>query len=286
MISVVLPVRDGAATIAAQLDALTLQSPSPASWELVVVDNGSTDDTAGVVGAYAERLPLRVVDAPLRANLAYARNAGVNAAVGDKIAFCDADDVVGDGWLAAVDRALETHPIVGYRFEWDRLNDPGDLVGRHRFQANGLETFFGQQVVSGAMAVVRTLWDELGGNNEQWSFTGEDYEFCLRAFRQLGVVGWFEPQALYHVRMRSSVGATFRQARRYGRAHVALFSEFVEDRPSAWQRAADGARAWWWIVTRVPVAVVRPTRRTLWARRAGVRLGRLTETLRSREFLP
>lgn len=286
MFSVVLPVRNGAATIATQLDALTLQATAGLSWEVVVVDNGSTDATLDVVAGYSDRLPIRVVDAPLRANLAYARNVGVASAGGDKIAFCDADDVVGDGWLAAVDAALDEHPIVGYRFEWDLLNEPGDLIGRHRFQAAGLEQFFGLPVVSGAMAVQRSLWTALGGNNEAWSFTGEDYEFCLRAARLTGAVAHFEPNAVYHVRMRSTARSSFRQARRYGRAHVALFKEFVDDRPSPRQRAVDGVRGWWWVVLRLPLAAADRSRRPLVARRLGMRVGRLSESLRSRTFLP
>src|SRR5688500_9296124 len=97
--SVVVPVRDGAATIGEQLAALA-QQDFPGSWEVVVADNGSRDGTADVVRSFRDRLPgLRLVDASARPGASHARNAGAAAATGEVLAFCDADDVVDPGWL-------------------------------------------------------------------------------------------------------------------------------------------------------------------------------------------
>ncbi|MYR59535.1 glycosyltransferase, partial [Streptomyces sp. SID625] len=75
----------------------TYQGP----WEVVVVDNGSVDGTPEVARAARAVLPaLRIVDARDRAGESYARNRGIAEARGDLVAFCDADDVAAEGWLA------------------------------------------------------------------------------------------------------------------------------------------------------------------------------------------
>src|SRR4051794_16576472 len=101
LLTVVLPVRDAEAYLAEQLAALGRQTYT-GEWEVVVVDNGCTDGTLAVVDAWRARLPdVRVVAAPRR-GLNRARNAGAAAARGELLAFCDADDVVCDGWLTAL----------------------------------------------------------------------------------------------------------------------------------------------------------------------------------------
>lgn len=286
-LSVVLPVLNGEKTIAEQLKALARQRDPEIAWEIVVVDNGSTDATASIVRRYArDDLKLRLVDAAREHNLAYARNVGVDAAEGSLIAFCDADDVVADDWALETVRALCLHPFVAFAFEYERLNTAAALVGRSRFQSEGIERFFGLPIASGSLGVNRSVWENVGGNDERWSFTGEDFEFSLRVRQVLGVEPFFAEGAVYHCRLRSGWQPTFRQARRYGRGHVALFRRYVADRPSRSQRLGDAGRAWWWIVTRAPPALVRPRRRQLWARRAGMRVGRAIESVRERQFLP
>ena len=80
-----IPAHDVGATLGAQLDALLAQEWA-GTWEIVVVDNRSTDDTAGVARAATRpRDPrVRVVDAPDRAGLCHARAVGIAAARGGR----------------------------------------------------------------------------------------------------------------------------------------------------------------------------------------------------------
>src|SRR5665213_4169463 len=99
MISVVLPVRDGLPWLDEQLGALAAQHCDE-PWEVVVADNGSSDASVALARDWAERCAaMRVLDASARVGPAAARNAGVMAARGELLAFCDADDVVQAGWL-------------------------------------------------------------------------------------------------------------------------------------------------------------------------------------------
>src|SRR3712207_5405247 len=111
-VSVVIVMRNAAATIGEQLEALSRQDYA-GPWEVVVADNGSTDDSVAVVRQWEGRLPgLQIVDASLRRGVSYARNAGVVASSGEVIAFCDADDVAEPDWLRRLVAGLGDADIV------------------------------------------------------------------------------------------------------------------------------------------------------------------------------
>ena len=104
-ISVVLPVRDDAPALRSCLAALARQD-RPAD-EIVVVDNGSSDDLLAVIAA-AERdqdLPLRLLQEP-RPGVSFAAHAGYDAASHQIIARCDADSIPPSSWLARIERQL------------------------------------------------------------------------------------------------------------------------------------------------------------------------------------
>nr|WP_245978593.1 glycosyltransferase [Aurantiacibacter xanthus] len=88
---------------------VALRAPEGATWEMIVVDNGSTDETSAVIEAFADRLPLRRVWQPV-AGLSNARNAGVAAAKGDYICWTDDDVELDPDWLAAYARAFQRYP--------------------------------------------------------------------------------------------------------------------------------------------------------------------------------
>lgn len=93
--SVVVPARDAERTIAACLAALTRQSLAPADVEVIVVDDGSTDDTAAIAARFAGVRVLRQG----RRGADAARRAGAAAARGELVAFADPDDVPPEDWL-------------------------------------------------------------------------------------------------------------------------------------------------------------------------------------------
>jgi cellulose synthase/poly-beta-1,6-N-acetylglucosamine synthase-like glycosyltransferase len=105
-VSVVVPVYNGARTIAACLEAIGRQE-FDGETELIVVDNGSTDATAAIIARYGFA---RMVACATRGPAA-ARNAGIAAARHPVIAFTDSDCVPGPGWLTALTAALR--PDIG-----------------------------------------------------------------------------------------------------------------------------------------------------------------------------
>jgi glycosyltransferase involved in cell wall biosynthesis len=280
-LSVILCVHNGAATMRGQLDALVAQEWDE-PWEIVVVDNASTDGSAAVATEYLGRgAPVRVVAAAERLGLSYARNVGVAQARGRSVAFCDDDDRVGAGWVAAMGHALVAHRVVASRMEYEELSDPGALTGRADFQSEGIEHLFGYPIVNGASGWRRDLWLALGGNDESLDFSGEDHDMALRALLHEGVTPHFAEDAVYHCGRRQGLRPTFTQARRYGRAQVVLYSRYGRGRAGAATPLGLALKQWAWLVKHAAGARD-PAQQTLWGWRAGLRVGRLEGSLRER----
>ncbi len=108
MISVVIPAYNAARTLGACLHALNRSSFPREQYEVIVVDDGSTDETA----ALAESLGARVIRRPNRGPAA-ARNRGVEAARGDLILFTDADCEPAPDWIAQMVGTFGDPDIVG-----------------------------------------------------------------------------------------------------------------------------------------------------------------------------
>jgi glycosyltransferase involved in cell wall biosynthesis len=109
-ITMIICTRDRAAQLSKVLgSAADLQVPRGIKWELLIVDNGSTDGTDEVARSYQDRLPLRLVRED-RAGLSNARNKGVEEAAGRYICWTDDDVVLDPQWLAAYWAAFQRHP--------------------------------------------------------------------------------------------------------------------------------------------------------------------------------
>ena len=111
MIDVVLPTHNGADTIERTLQALCDVADPPGGWQLIVVNNASTDETRHIIHRFSGDLPLLYVEEP---NLGKpnAMNAGIARASGDLVVFTD-DDVIPDRqWLCEWRRVADAHPEI------------------------------------------------------------------------------------------------------------------------------------------------------------------------------
>ena len=180
VITVIVPVRNEAAHLGEQLDALGRQT-FDGPWEILVVDHNSTDGTPDIVREWQARLPsLRLERAPLARNVAGVRNRGVELASADLLAFCDGDDVVADGWLAAIVEGLAGDDLVVGPRDATRLNAPGSF--RYRPPVGGNEQFGnGKFILASGMnfAVHREAYLAVGGSDETIGH-GEDIDFGIR----------------------------------------------------------------------------------------------------------
>ncbi|TAK91061.1 MAG: glycosyltransferase family 2 protein [Burkholderiaceae bacterium] len=110
-ISVIITTYNGSRWIAAALDSVLAQTLAPA--EIIVINDGSTDDTAHVIARYAPRV--QCIDQP-NAGISAARNRGILCATGDALAFFDDDDIWLPQKLARQAALLDAHAEVGVVF--------------------------------------------------------------------------------------------------------------------------------------------------------------------------
>ena len=192
-VSVVIPARDAAATLPRTLAALEAQTLDRPRFEVLVVDDGSSDATAALAGAspVVDRV-VHVRGAAGAAGPGAARNAGVAEARSPLVAFTDADCFPEPGWLAAGLAALEAADLVQGRVVPERPPGPYDRT----VNVPGLHGLF----ETANLLVRRELLDALGG------FTpgprpfggkelGEDTSFGWRA-RRAGARVAFAPGAV------------------------------------------------------------------------------------------
>jgi GT2 family glycosyltransferase len=227
-----------------------------------------------IVEQYRARLPdLRSVDASARQGQPYALNVGAQAAYGEALAFCDADDVVGAGWVAAMGEALSKHDFVACGFEVERLNAPWVQESHGNPQRDGIQQYRNPPYLphagGGSLGVKRSLWEAIGGFDESLPIL-HDTDFCWR-LQLRGTELHFVPAAVVHVRYRDTFRAMYRQAHGYGIYNVLLYKRYRRLGMSklSWKSSA---RAWMRLVKQL-AQVHRKGGRAQWVWHYGFRVG-------------
>ncbi|MGE5335587.1 MAG: glycosyltransferase family 2 protein [Nitrososphaerota archaeon] len=122
-VSVIVPVYNGEKYVAAAIDSVRAQTCD--EWELVVVDDGSTDGTAAVLARHARDPRIRVCHQENQ-GLAASRNRGLALSKGEHVAFLDADDLWVCSYLTRMVRALTANPSAVAAFAgWQYVDENG-----------------------------------------------------------------------------------------------------------------------------------------------------------------
>jgi GT2 family glycosyltransferase len=225
---------------------------------------------------------LRLVDGFEQQGQPYALNAGVAAAKSDALAFCDVDDEVGEGWVAAMGDALKQHDFIAARFDFEKLNAPWTVKYRPNSQSKGIQQYNNPPYLphagGGSLGVKRFLFERVGGFDDAFPAL-HDTDFCWKVQR-LGVPLVFVPEAVLHVRLRDTLDGLFKQAMVYGEYNVKLYAKYHRiDMPKlSWRK---GARAWKRIMKGLP-RLRHPELRPQVLRGLGWRLGRLKGCIKYR----
>ncbi|MBS1868262.1 MAG: glycosyltransferase [Actinobacteria bacterium] len=219
-VSVVVCSCNGAATIGETLDAIArLDYPD---YETIVVDDGSTDDTARIAAA---RPGVRLISTPNR-GLSAARNVGMEAASGELVAYIDDDAYPDPQWLDYVALALRdgVHAGVG----GPNLPIPSDgLVAECVANAPGgpvhvlLSDTVAEHIPGCNMAFRRDRLMAIGGFDPRYRVAGDDVDVCWRIQERGWTLGFHPAAVVWHHR-RGSVRRFWRQQRGYGRAEALL----------------------------------------------------------------
>lgn len=232
-LSVIIPCLNAEDTIAAQLEALANQEWSE-PWEVIISDGGSRDRTIAIAQQYRENLPnLTIVDSSDRGGAAYGRNVGARVAASDALAFCEADDEVGSGWVAVMGEALSQHDFVAGYCDVKTLNPAWAIKARSGGKlidgwADGIlsENSFVKYAVAGGytMGVKRSVHEAIGGFEES-ILIGEDIDYSWRV-QLAGTKLHHIPDLKVHYRFRRNLATIYRQAYEYGKASFRLYKKY------------------------------------------------------------
>jgi glycosyltransferase involved in cell wall biosynthesis len=234
-VSVIVPVHNGARRLPALLAALERQTAPRHDFELLVIDDCSTDATAELV---AHREIATLLRASRRGGPYPARNQGMAAARGEYLAFTDADCVPADEWIQAGISALDSGAgdlIAGHidvplsdRPTAAAMVDCSRYLDQERHVADG----FG---ATANLWVRRTAAEQIGPFNARLR-SGGDTEYGLRA-RRLGLVLSYGPTVTVTHEPRGTGGEMARKEFRlgYGIAQQRRHSELLSDRAQRWR---------------------------------------------------
>jgi hypothetical protein len=205
LVSIVTAAYNAEETLRATLDSVQRQTES--DWELIVVDDGSTDSTADIAREYASKDPRIVTISQPNAGTAAARNAGAKRARARWLMSLDADDLIVDTALESQLEFIAHHPMYkAYTWGHSLLMEDGSLTDLP--PEWGLDTAHEYSLSQVALARVvpccSVWWDRaqfelLGGYRDTFA---EDYELMLRA-ALTGVRIFHNPQICELYRIRS-----------------------------------------------------------------------------------
>jgi len=227
-VTVIICTRNRAKSLDRTLDTITrARHPKDGDWELIVVDNGSTDETQQVIASYGSKLPIRSV-IETKPGLSHARNRGVDEASGEFIIWTDDDVGVNDTWMEAYLKAIEANPkaaVLGGKIfpdldepetDWFRrnLDRLGELAAHRDFgdkpllfdPANGIEPF-GANFAVRAKEQRQFRYDPNRGLEPGNERRGEEVDLVARILAQ-GHEGVWVPESTvrhYITRQRQTV---------------------------------------------------------------------------------
>ena len=226
------------------LDALAAQRGAP-RFEVVVVDNASTDGSVDAIRAYDRELGgahghcafdrLRLLETGANLGFAAGNNAGARSARGTLLAFLNNDTVVEPDWLARLHAALETRPqfaLATSRLVF--LDDPSvvDSAGdgylraggafKHGYGGPASRALVSREVFGacgGAFLIRRPVYEALAGFDERFFMVYEDVDLSYRA-RLLGHRCWYAADAVVRHAGSGTLGVASPAAVFYGQRNL------------------------------------------------------------------
>ena len=252
-VSVVVCSYNGAATLEECLQSLTkLNYPE---YEVILVDDGSTDNTPEIASNYPG---VHYIRQPNR-GLSYARNVGVQRATGEIVAYTDSDCIADEDWLYYLVRTMQAEGVAAIggpnvpptSDSWTAKCVAASPGGPSHVM---FDDRYSEHVPGCNMAFRRDVLLSLGGFDPQFRQAGDDVDICWRLL-DLGMTIGYAPAALVWHHRRSTVRAYLRQQSGYGRSEAML--HFKHPR----RFSANGYSRWHGIIYAegaVPRSVIKP----------------------------
>jgi GT2 family glycosyltransferase len=211
----------------------------PERREFIIVDNGSTDRTAEIIKSF----PVQYLY-ERRRGVSYARNRGIEASIGEIVAFTDPDCVVSTVWLNELVNAFDEQDVGGVAGAI--IPYPGQTSAERyaaRIRSHTQERPMSHPLHPFAMtpniAFRREVFQRIGYFDTRFPGGGwEDADLCWRFFRETNLKLKYPPRAVVFHRYRTTAKAFFIQHVRYGYGLAILFTKYNEEISWDWRERA------------------------------------------------
>ncbi len=224
-ISVIVCTFNGSRTLSQCLESL-LRLDYP-NYEVIVVNDGSTDTTAKIASNYG----FRVITTENR-GLSSARNTGLNAATGEIVAYIDDDAHADPHWLRYLASTFMNTQHVGVG--GPNIAPPDDgLIAECVAHSPGnpvhilLSDSEAEHIPGCNMAFLKSALEDIGGFDPQFRIAGDDVDVCWRLQQKGWTLGYSPGAMVWHYR-RNSVRAYWKQQHNYGKAESFLEKKWPE----------------------------------------------------------
>ena len=196
VVTVVVPARNRPDLLQVCLDRLTQQTADPDTYEVLVCDDGSTEDLASVVASFEGRSPVVRLLRQQPQGPAAARNLGVRRSRGTVVVFVDSDVIPDPAFLRSLCEALARNP------PWLAAEARVEAIGGDDSPLWDAPTAHGGAYPSGAIAYRRDVLVAAGGFDEAFTMPAcEDVELAARVLPK-GPIGYVPEAVVYHPRRR------------------------------------------------------------------------------------
>ena len=231
IISVIVPVYNDSRGLKDTLESLVNQNSPPENFEIIVADNGSTDNTLDVAKAFTQKYPklIRFVVEDKTQSSYAARNMGIKNARGSIIAFIDADMSVDEDWLTGISDSLKEHQADYLACNVEIYTKGKSIFGLY----NKMTGFPVEDYVRNlhfaptCCLVVRKIVFENAGLFDSRLISSGDKEFGTRVYKS-GYKIYYEPNIVMKHPARSSLKQLFSKSFRIGRGAQQLSSYHPE----------------------------------------------------------
>jgi len=202
----------------------------------IIVDNGSTDQTAEIIKSFLVQYLYE-----RRRGVSYARNRGIEASIGEIVAFTDPDCVVSTVWLNELVNAFDEQYVGGVAGAI--IPYPGQTSAERyaaRIRSHTQERPMSHPLPPFAMtpniAFRREVFQQIGYFDTRFPRGGwEDADLCWRFFRETNLKLKYAPRAVVFHRYRTTAKAFFIQHVRYGYGLAILFTKYNEEISWDWR---------------------------------------------------
>ncbi len=209
-LSIVIPVYNVDQYLEQCLNSVINQDISKRDYEIIIVNDGSSDDSLTIAENYAFKYDNIKILSQSNKGLSFARNIGLDTAKGDYIWFVDSDDYIKDNCLSEIIKSLYANDLDGLRIQsYNVVN--GDVIPKYQSVLDGVVS--GNECLKNRKTFRQVVWLTIYNrlfllNNELKFHVGqyhEDNEFSIKAYYYMKRLAFSEQFLYYHRKTPGSI---------------------------------------------------------------------------------